>query len=132
MADKSIGDMDMMAKDTDDSGRYTLSEGSTFGQYRIIRALGRGGMGEVYEAEHTTLEVSYALKLLPSDFRSRPEAVERFRREARIMDRLEHPNIVKVCRYVSLQQLRFPVGVVALEGLKDTGILCDYDEGFKQ
>jgi len=66
------------------------------GQYRIIRLLGRGGMGEVYEVEHTTLGRRYALKLLPADFSSRPQALERFRREARVMANLDHPNIVRV------------------------------------
>jgi serine/threonine protein kinase/DNA-directed RNA polymerase subunit RPC12/RpoP len=69
---------------------------TTFGQYRIMRLLGRGGMGEVYEAEHTTLARRYALKLLPRDFASRPEALARFRREARVMANLEHPYIVRV------------------------------------
>jgi len=54
-----------------------LSEGSQFGQYRIRRLLGRGGMGAVYEAEHTTLDRRYALKLLPEDFATRPEATAR-------------------------------------------------------
>ena len=67
-----------------------------FGQYRIVRLLGRGGMGEVYEAEHTTLERRYALKLLPPDFAARPEAIVRFRREARVMANLDHPHIVNV------------------------------------
>ena len=55
----------------------TLSPGDLLGQYRIIRLLGRGGMGEVYEAEHTTLGLRYALKLLPQDFAARPGALER-------------------------------------------------------
>ena len=70
--------------------------GAMVGQYRIIRLLGRGGMGEVYEVEHTTLGRRYALKLLPADFSSRPQALERFRREARVMANLDHPNIVRV------------------------------------
>ena len=74
----------------------SLSAGATFGQYRIVRLLGRGGMGEVYEAEHLTLGRRYALKLLPADFASRSDALERFRQEARVMANLEHPNIVKV------------------------------------
>jgi len=66
------------------------------GQYNVIRLLGRGGMGEVYEVEHTTLGRGYALKLLTGDFESRPDSVSRFRREARVMANLEHPNIVRV------------------------------------
>ena len=53
-------------------------------------------MGEVYEAEHATLERRYALKLLPADFAAQPGALERFRREARVMANLEHPGIVRV------------------------------------
>ncbi len=68
----------------------SLATGATFGQYRIIRLLGRGGMGEVYEAEHTTLGLRYALKLLPADFAARPNALERFRQEARVMGQLHH------------------------------------------
>jgi formylglycine-generating enzyme required for sulfatase activity len=67
-----------------------------FGQYRIVGLLGRGGMGEVYEVEHTTLARSYALKLLPPEFSGRPDALERFRREARVMANLDHPHIVRV------------------------------------
>ena len=70
--------------------------GLTFGQYRLVRLLGRGGMGEVYEAEHRVLQRKYALKLLPADFAERNEAVRRFEREARVMANLEHPNLVRV------------------------------------
>ena len=74
----------------------TFESGKQFGQYRLLRLLGRGGMGEVYEAEHRVLQRRYALKLLPEDFASRPEAVRRFEREAAVMANLEHRNIVRV------------------------------------
>ena len=70
--------------------------GKQFGQYRIVRLLGRGGMGEVYEVEHRVLQRRYALKLLPEDFGSRTEAIRRFEREAAVMGNLEHANIVRV------------------------------------
>ena len=73
-----------------------LSEGQTFGQYKVIRLLGRGGMGEVYEVENPVLEKRYALKLLNKEIMSRPDAAERFKREAKVMARFDHPNIVKV------------------------------------
>ena len=73
-----------------------LPDGTTLGQYRLIGLLGRGGMGEVYEAEHTVLGRRYALKLLPADFAERSEALGRFQREAQVMANLEHPNIVRV------------------------------------
>ena len=74
-----------------------------FGQCRIVRPLGSGGMGEVFEAQHTTLDERYALKLLPEDFASRPEAVERFRREAQVMASLEHTNIVRFYEFGETQ-----------------------------
>ncbi len=75
---------------------YTLAAGQTLGQYRVIRPLGRGGMGEVYEAEHQVLRRRYALKLLPADFSRQPGALDRFQREAQVMANLDHPSIVKV------------------------------------
>jgi len=66
------------------------------GDYRIIKELGRGGMGVVYLAEHQRLQKKYALKILPQAFSESPELVERFHTEARVMAELNHPNIVKV------------------------------------
>jgi serine/threonine-protein kinase len=59
-----------------------LNCGDSFGQYDIVRLLGRGGMGEVYEARHRVLERVYALKLLPLGFQNNSGASERFQREA--------------------------------------------------
>jgi serine/threonine protein kinase len=69
---------------------------STLGEYKIIKELGRGGMGVVYLAEHQRLLKKYALKVLPQTFSEDPQLVERFHNEARVMAELNHPNIVKV------------------------------------
>ena len=58
-----------------------LATGQQFGQYKVIRLLGRGGMGEVYEVEHTVLHRSYALKIIRPEVLNHPSAVERYRRE---------------------------------------------------
>jgi serine/threonine-protein kinase len=78
------------------SSKASLQPGDMVGQYRVVRLLGRGGMGEVYEVEHQVLHRRYALKLLPPDFAARPGALARFQREAEVMANLEHENIVQV------------------------------------
>ncbi len=78
------------------SSPHTLQPGTSFGRYRIVRFLGRGGMGEVYEGLQEDLQLSYALKLIPSDLASRKGFLDRFRQEARVMARLEHPHVMRV------------------------------------
>ncbi len=95
-SDNSIGNDNTIPPGKESDQKQSLNPGDTLGQYKVIRLLGRGGMGEVYEVEHTTLQKRYALKLLPSEVSRKPEMLERFRREARVMANLEHPNIVKV------------------------------------
>ncbi len=65
-------------------------------RYRIIRRIGEGGMGFVYEAEHTALEKRVALKILRDDFSSRSEVVERFRQEAKSASRIGNAHIVDI------------------------------------
>ncbi|MBI5367575.1 MAG: protein kinase [Planctomycetes bacterium] len=66
------------------------------GEFRILRELGRGGMGAVYEAEQTTLRRRVAVKVLPASLAATPSGRERFRREAEAVARLDHPGIIKV------------------------------------
>src|SRR5207237_2464263 len=70
--------------------------GSVLGHFRVLREIGRGGMGVVYLAQDSKLERQVALKLLPAGLDRDRERLRRFGREARLAAALNHPNIVTV------------------------------------
>ena len=70
--------------------------GQSLGQYRLVRALGRGGMGTVYQAEDTRLGRAVALKLIAPDRTANQAAKDRFIQEARSASALDHPNICTI------------------------------------
>src|SRR5690606_22459912 len=70
--------------------------GEIDGKYRLEAMLGRGGMGIVWRAEHSHLHGSVAIKFLLDRFRSKPQVIERFWQEAKLMGEMGHPNIVRV------------------------------------
>jgi serine/threonine-protein kinase len=75
----------------------TISEGSVLaGKYRIVRLLGEGGMGTVFEGRHLELDQPVAIKVLRRELAADPEAVTRFSREARAASSLRSPHVAKI------------------------------------
>lgn len=74
----------------------TITPGENVGPYRVIEQLGSGGMATVFKAYHPSLDRYVAIKVLHPAFKADPQFFERFKREARIVAKLEHPNIIPV------------------------------------
>src|SRR5688572_26752969 len=66
------------------------------GKYRLLRMVGRGGMGAVYEAQQLDLDRRVAVKVLGADYSRRSELIQRFEREARLAAAIGHENIVAI------------------------------------
>ena len=73
-----------------------LNAGTRLGSYEIAAAIGSGGMGEVYRARDTKLDRDVAIKILPELFANDPDRLARFKREAKTLAALNHPNIAQI------------------------------------
>ncbi|MEE8550757.1 MAG: serine/threonine-protein kinase, partial [Gemmatimonadota bacterium] len=92
---------------SDPTGLLDRLRAATEGEFRIIRELGRGGMGRVYLAHEIALDRRVAMKVLPPAFAGHEGIVQRFQREARTAGKLSHPNIVPVFQVSKRDDLTF-------------------------
>ena len=86
------------------------------GKYRIVEEIGRGGMGVVYKAEDIKLQRPVALKFLPHQWISDPDARERFIQEARAASALDHPNICNIYEIGEAEDDRMYIAMAFYEG----------------
>jgi serine/threonine protein kinase/ABC-type branched-subunit amino acid transport system substrate-binding protein len=89
--------------------REEVLVGHTLAAYRLMEKLGRGGMASVYKAYEPSLDRYVAIKILPRHFAHDPTFITRFRREAKAIARLNHPNIVPVFNFGKEDDLTFIV-----------------------
>jgi Tol biopolymer transport system component len=92
-----------------------LTAGTRLGRYEILSQLGAGGMGEVYRAKDTQLDRQVAIKVLPKQTASDPDALARFDREAKAVAALSHPNVLGVFDFSTQDHVAYAV-MELLEG----------------
>ena len=101
-----------------------LAPGTMLGStYQVVRRIGGGGMGEVYEVTHRRLAGRYAAKVLNADFASHPDSFSRFRREAMVTSGLRHPGIVQVIDFDRTEDGHPFLVMELLEGQELTAII---------
>ena len=101
-----------------------LREGDYVGPYQIIEQIGSGGMATVYKAHHARLDRDVAIKMMHDSLTQEPNFLSRFEREAKIIARLEHPNIIPVYDFDEYESqpylvMKFAQGRTLEEVLKD-------------
>ncbi len=92
-------------------------------RFRLVELLGEGSVGEVYLGEHNVLGRRYAIKLLKEQFRTDANLMERFRREALVASRLDHPNIVYISDFGSTVDGRFYLAMEYIDGRSLDGLI---------
>ena len=104
----------------------TLQVGERIADYRLVRFIGAGGMGEVYEAQHRTSGTRWAIKFLRRDHACRPDLLARFEQEARIANTLNSRHIVKVREFCVAQSARPYMVMDLAEGRSLANVLTEH------
>src|SRR5512145_1819303 len=86
-----------------------VDAGATLGSYELVSLLGKGAMGRVFRARHVRLGREVAIKVLNPEFVARPDVVQRFFREARVVNDIDHEHIVEVTDFVESPGLAYLV-----------------------
>jgi len=94
--------------------KSTVQAGTTLGGYEVLGLIGAGGMGRVYRAKDGSLDREVAIKMLPAEVASDPARLSRFRREARVLAALSHPNIGAIFGFEEAEGTPFLVLELAL------------------
>ena len=125
MADTPLAHSPTLAAVSASSGevveqRQRLAAGTAVGEYLIDDAIGAGAMGEVYAGHHPVIGKKVAIKVLRKELASSEEAAERFTREARAVNQVDHPNVIDVFAYGRLDdgRLYLVMDLVAGESLR--------------
>jgi serine/threonine-protein kinase len=108
-----------------DPAREVLPAGTKVGRYEVIRLIGEGGMGTVYEALDARLKRKVALKILSSQLKSKRKAAKRFTIEAQAAARLEHPNVVGIFDF----DVDCEIPYMAMEFLQGDTLAAAIDQG---
>ena len=127
----SLGEMNTLGDNRSyKAGKQLLFTGDNIAEYKVIKHLGSGGMGQVYLVENIHMHKQYALKVLPPALSQNSNFIDRFKIEARVMADLKHPNIVNVQNigYDELNRLYYIVmqyisSVKSEEGIDKSGKL---------
>jgi Tol biopolymer transport system component/serine/threonine protein kinase len=108
---------DVAAKSLAHSHHENLTQGESIRHYTVLRAIGTGGMGEVYLAEDTRLGRKVAIKLLRSSVSTRSDRLRRFEREARAASALNHPNLCTIYEVGEMDDGRPYIVMEYIEGM---------------
>ena len=106
-----------------------VHERTRFGDFEVVREIGRGGMGVVYEATQLSLNRRVALKVLPWGITTTSKQVDRFRREAKAAGKLHHTNIVPIYAQGEHQGTYY-YAMEYIEGR--SGLRCSHSQGVRQ